>query len=352
MSKPVLRCFLFGICFVFSTSCLSAASKYTLSSMPRINAHTHADNLEKMEGFMEVRRILKEQYDMRMEAFIDLGAPWGRRFRNWGGPDSPFNDVKKRMAFYKKAKDKFEGRFVPCIHDWYIGDGLEFTPKQIVEWKERGIGGFKIWVKWAEGIDSPQFDPVFAKMEEIGMVAAAVHIADPYPGVFCDDPVKFWRMHHQWQRVLDKHPDLVVVNAHMLNLSRSDEQLDRLIYMFETYPNLNIELSATFRRFHHPSREKFRNFLIKYADRILVGFDLGSRVNPGNYQWVADRIHMSFSLLESDRMITYQPYKESKQQMKGLALPIEALEKIYYKNAIRIYPRAKEALLGLGYAVN
>jgi hypothetical protein len=36
---------------------------------------------------------------------------------------------------------------------------------------------------------------------------------------------------------------------------------------------------------------------------------------------------------------------------RGLALPTDVLEKIYYKNAARIYPRIKEQLENLGYSV-
>jgi hypothetical protein len=37
--------------------------------------------------------------------------------------------------------------------------------------------------------------------------------------------------------------------------------------------------------------------------------------------------------------------------VKGPALPMNVLENIYYKNAVRLYPRVKEALEGMGYAL-
>lgn len=49
--------------------------------------------------------------------------------------------------------------------------------------------------------------------------------------------MEFWRQQHAWENVLKKHPRLVVVNAHMLWLCYSDEQLDYLRYMLKTYPN-------------------------------------------------------------------------------------------------------------------
>ena len=37
--------------------------------------------------------------------------------------------------------------------------------------------------------------------------------------------------------------------------------------------------------------------------------------------------------------------------IQGLALPMEVLEKIYFRNAMRIYPHVKENLKALGYPV-
>ena len=36
---------------------------------------------------------------------------------------------------------------------------------------------------------------------------------------------------------------------------------------------------------------------------------------------------------------------------KGLALPLDVLEKIYFRNAVRLYPGVKETLIKLGYKI-
>ena len=38
-------------------------------------------------------------------------------------------------------------------------------------------------------------------------------------------------------------------------------------------------------------------------------------------------------------------------EIEGLELPKKVLEKIYYKNAMRLYPQVKESLVALGYKV-
>ena len=43
--------------------------------------------------------------------------------------------------------------------------------------------------------------------------------------------------------------------------------------------------------------------------------------------------------------------EEGKRKIQGLALPAEVLEKIYFRNAMRIYPHVKANLKNLGYPI-
>jgi hypothetical protein len=112
--------------------------------------------------------------------------------------------------------------------------------------------------------------------------AASPHVTDPC-GTFgrrtewFQEPVKFWRQQRAWENVLKKHPRMVVVNAHMLWLCYSDEQLDCLRYMLSTYPNLNVDLATTAVFLHAVGRDNLRSFMIEYADRILFGTDMASQ---------------------------------------------------------------------------
>ena len=114
------------------------------------------------------------------------------------------------------------------------------------------------------------------------MVAASPHVTNPC-GTFgrrtewFPEPVEFWRQQHAWENVLKKHPRMVVVNAHMLWLCYSDEQLDYLRYMLTTYPNLNVDLATAPDFLHAVGRDNLREFMIEYADRILFGTDMASQ---------------------------------------------------------------------------
>jgi len=288
-----------------------------------------------MEHYVKVSEILKDQYGVNLEVWIDLNFA-----RQSNGTE---------QKYLKEVNEKYKGRFLPCINDYKISDGLRYSAEELVKWQRRGIVGYKIWVGVSPLIDDAVYDSTFAKMEELGMIGASIHISQPYPTKWCDDPVKFWQAHNAWERVLDRHPRLKVINAHMLDHFNSDEQLDYLMYVLETYPNVHVDLAARFQQFHRMDRDKLRNFMIKYADRILFGTDIGGQPKEGKYNEVAESYYRAFQLLETDKVIKGGFF--GKTETKGLALPLGVLEKIYYRNAARLYPRVKAVLIDLGYDV-
>ena len=306
-----------------------------LSTIPRVDVHAHVGDVERMKDYIEVGKVLKDKYKINLEIWINLN--FQRR---------PGEDVSEHL---KVVKEKYKDRFLPCINDYRIQDGLRYPPDELSEWMKKGIVGYKLWFGVTDMIDDPMFEPTFAKMEQIGMVGASIHVAQPCPTTWCEDPVKFWQAQNAWERVLDRHPNLKVVNAHMLDHFNSNEQLDYLAYVLETYPNLNVDLAARFQQFHQMDRDKLRTFMIKYANRILYGTDIGRQPQPGQYENVAEQYHRTFQLLETDEVIKGGFFGET--ETKGLALPVDVLKKIYYQNAAWLYPRVKDVLIQLGYSI-
>ena len=319
-----------------------AAEPFTLQTMPRIDVHTHIGNTwETLDEVLELRKAIQEQLHADLAMWISLGSA--------EPPD---------MAELRK---RYQGRIQFCISDFKIKDGLRFSPQELVHWQEQGVMGFKFYPGWQRGvqIDQAANDPVFDRMEQIGMVAASPHVANPC-GTFgrrtewFSEPVEFWRQQRAWENVLKKHPRLVVVNAHMLWLCYSDEQLDYLRYMLTTYPNLNIDLATTPVFLHAVGRENLRALMIEYADRILFGTDMASAwfvpVLDKQFPKIRDKVpqyQRYFEFLETDKELPSGI--EDEHKMRGLALPLDVLEKIYFRNAMRIYPHIAEALTQLGY---
>jgi predicted TIM-barrel fold metal-dependent hydrolase len=335
-------------CVLWFATCLALAgaaqaeSPFTLANMPRIDVHTHIGNDWKtLDEVMALRQAIREQLHADLAMCFSLGPA--------EPPD--MTELRKR----------YQGRIQFCISDFTIEDGLRFSPQELVHWQKQGVMGFKFYPGWQRGvqIDQAANDPTFDKMEQIGMVAASPHVTNPC-GTFgrrtewFSEPVEFWRQQHAWENVLKKHPRLVVVNAHMLWLCYSDEQLDYLRYMLSTYPNLNIDMATTPVFLHAVGRDNLRDFMIEYADRIVFGTDMASRwfvpVLDKKFPDVRDKVpqyQRYFEFLETDKELPSGIDDERK--MRGLALPLEVLEKIYFRNAMRVYPHIEETLKQLGY---
>ncbi len=330
-----IRRFLCFVSLIVIPHAVPAQTQRDLSLIPRIDVHAHVGAVEKMASYTEVRRILKEKYGEDLAIWINVASPLGPRGEG--------------LSYLKEVEEKYQGRFLTCLTNHNISRGLKFSPEDVAEWMEKGVVGYKIWVGVSPAIDHPANDPTLTRMEQLGFPGASVHISQPYPTRWCEDPVKFWQAQHAWVRVLDRHPRLVVVNAHMLDFFNSDEQLDHLSYMLETYPNLNVDLAARFQQFHRMSNDKLRAFLIRYADRVLFGTDVGE-IKAGSEAEIAERYHKCFQISETDSVVPGGFF--GKTPTKGMALPQDVLEKIYYRNAMRVYPRVKEVLKKLGYPVD
>ena len=323
-----------------------------VGSIPRIDVHAHCGDPRQMDLYVRISDALWKRYGRRLAAWVDLDD-WAPRKVS---PDE----------YLSISAQKYQGRFLLALHDevqsWtprFVR--LNYTPDDLVSWKSRGIVGVKIWVQLSDCIAPPTFDPIFAKMAGIGLPGASIHIANPYPTKWCMDPILYWRAQKAWERVLDRHPRLVVVNAHMLDHFCSDEQLDYLDYMLTAYPNLHVDLAAREMQFQLMSYDKLREFLIRRADRILFGTDIGhvgsmsgTDINreEESVERVAEHYNRCFRLLETDEMVKGCFYDEDygpDVERKGMVLPRDVLEKIYYRNAVCIYPQAGKTLRGLGY---
>ncbi len=336
MTRTRLAVLILCIPVLCRSQALPAQDKHTISAMPRVDVHSHVGSAERMGHYVKVAEVLKDKYGINLAVWIDLSF-----LREPGASEQEYMNA---------ANGRYKGRFLPCINDYKIADGLRYSPDELVEWQNKGIAGYKIWVGVSPLIDVPANDATFTKMEEIGMIGASVHISQPCPTKWCEDPVKFWEAQNAWERVLDRHPKLKVVNAHMLDHFNSDEQLDYLRYVLKAYPNVHVDLGARFQQFHRMDRDKLRQFVIEHCDRILFGTDIGGQPREGRYAEVAESYRRVFQLLETDEMIEGGFFGGTKT--RGLALPMDVLEKIYYRNAARLYPRVEDVLKDLGYVNN
>ncbi|MDC1392731.1 amidohydrolase [Flavobacteriaceae bacterium] len=126
--------------------------------------------------------------------------------------------------------------------------------------------------------------------------------------------------------VFRKHPNTTFINAH---LGWMGNDLDRLGEHLDLYPNVLTEIGAVLAEIgRQPIRAK--QFFTTYQDRILFGKD---SYNVSEY-------YTYFRVLETnDEYFEYYRKRHAHWRMYGLALPDSVLKKLYYKNALKLFPK-------------
>ena len=126
--------------------------------------------------------------------------------------------------------------------------------------------------------------------------------------------------------VFRKHPKTTFINAH---LGWMGNDLDRLGEHLDLYPNVLTEIGAVLAEIgRQPIRAK--QFFTTYQDRILFGKD---SYNVSEY-------YTYFRVLETnDEYFEYYRKRHAHWRMYGLALPDSVLKKLYYKNALKLFPK-------------
>jgi predicted TIM-barrel fold metal-dependent hydrolase len=248
----------------------------------------------------------------------------------------------------------------------YAKDVIAFLDRTF----QQGAVGVKIWkeigidIKTRDGKfmlpDDPLFDPIYAHIAKRGKVLHA-HLAEPIDAWLPLDPnsahYNYYSTNPEWHlygkpeypshaaiiaardRIMEKHPTLVVLGAHLGSL---EHDLEGIAARFDKYPNFFIECSARTRNLtRHPS-DKVRAFMIKYQDRILYGVDAGwkpyrmERVTDAQRQGHVNRVELryraDYDYYAGKGEITYDNRK-----VQALNLPRGVLEKFYHQNAQRLF---------------
>jgi predicted TIM-barrel fold metal-dependent hydrolase len=140
-----------------------------------------------------------------------------------------------------------------------------------------------------------------------------------------------------------KHPKTRFVNAHLAMLYYDPEKLASFL---ETYPNADVEISATVQDLGRAPR-MWREFIIKYQDRILMGTDGNPARQPDDF-WTPHWRYLE----------TYDEYFPHPAQIRteggspghgrwhisGIGLPDSVLRKVYYENALRHLPSLRDSI--------
>jgi predicted TIM-barrel fold metal-dependent hydrolase len=245
-----------------------------------------------------------------------------------------------------------------------IGKALDATFAQgavmVKIWKEVGIE-----LKRPDGSfllpDDPVLDPVYAHLAARRKPLLA-HLAEPreawmpldakgvHYGYYSRNPrwhlygkpgfPSHGRLMEARDRILAKHPGLVVIGAHIGSL---EHDVDEVATRLDRYPNFHVEVSARTRDLTRQPSAKVRAFFLKYRDRILYGVDRSWMPHRTPQVTPSDAEREKFATdLEAQYRRDWDYYAGTgsiaygADTVEALGLPPEVLEKFYWKNAERI----------------
>lgn len=205
-------------------------------------------------------------------------------------------------------------------------------------------------------VDNPRFDKIIDYVKSRGKVVVG-HLGEPRncwlpldsmtvksdQKYFTEYPQYHMYLHPEFpsyedqidarDRFLDKHPDLMFVGAHLGSLEWSTDELAKRL---DKYPNMAVDMAERICHWQYQSLteyEKVRRFILKYQDRLIYGTDLYVDGNTQHDElkkhahevWTAD-----WRYFVTDDEMTAPQVEGS---FKGLKLPREVVDKIYYANA-------------------
>jgi predicted TIM-barrel fold metal-dependent hydrolase len=255
-------------------------------------------------------------------------------------------------------------------------DFAERTIRWLDETFERGAVMTKIWkeigleVKTPSGEfllpDDPIFDPIYAHLARRGKPLLA-HIAEPLDAWLPLDPESVhyryysrtpeWHLHGREEfphhseliaardNIMEKHPDLVVIGAHLGSL---EHDVDEVARRLERYPNFYVDVAARTPDLARQPTGKVRDFFLKYQDRIVYGLDAiwrpyrdGPRTEEERTAFVErleQRYRLDYAFYAGTDSLEY-----ADRRVRALGLPETVLEKFYSGNAQRLLPELASA---------
>jgi predicted TIM-barrel fold metal-dependent hydrolase len=215
----------------------------------------------------------------------------------------------------------------------------------------RGLGeigkGLGMDIKNPDGsrlkLDDPELGPVWDMAAKLN-IPVFIHTGEPpaffepldyhnerwlelalFPGRRHQDGVRFDELMAERDRMVMKHPRTNFILAHM---GWHANDLGRLGKMFDKMPNLYAEVGAILYEIGRQPRFA-REFFTKYQDRILFGKD---SFQPDEYPY-----YWRVFETADDYFDYYRDY-HAFWKLYGIDLPDPVLQKVYYRNALKLVP--------------
>jgi predicted TIM-barrel fold metal-dependent hydrolase len=334
-----------------------APSSSALGRVPMIDMHVHLSS----GGSTRLLELMK-RYGIDHVVNLSGGHPLGNlrgqiaEARSTGGKITVFTGFP-----YEQAESPGYGPRMAKI----IRLGHDMGAKGLKIFKALGLG-----VPGPDGkllaVDDPELDPAFETAGELGM-PIAIHSGDPrafwlpvdaknerfaelsaHPGwaLYGRKVPSFDEILSELERRIARHPKTTFISVHFGNCA---EDIDRVASTMRRYPNMYIDTAARIPEMGRHPPDKLRAFFTEFQDRIVYGSDLGIGPEPeplflgssGPNPPTPDEQELFFSATHrffetSDKNFAHPTPIQGSWTINGIALPRPILEKVYYKNAMRL----------------
>ncbi|SHM84558.1 Amidohydrolase [Cyclobacterium lianum] len=281
-----------------------------------------------------------------------------------------WNDVYRKFAYGRQQENSYPEKVSNvtafAVADW---DSPDWESK-VIQWLDscfdQGALGVKVWKNIGMvsrdtagnliQIDDARFDPIFEHIQMRGKTLMG-HLAEPrncwlpLDEMTTNNDRNYYGNHpeyHMYQQpempsheelirrrdnMLEKHPDLKFVGAHMGSL---EYDVDELASTLDRFPNMAVDLAARMGQVFYQTaedRENVRDFFIRYQDRLLYATDLSD-----NGERSEEELHAAMDAAwkrDWEFFVTDNEMKSNliNQPFRGLKLPREVVDKVFYTNA-------------------
>ena len=320
------------------------------SKYPFIDVHSHHWNM----AVQDLSGIVEEMDDLNMKFMINLS---GSGYATFLGKQSLMDlNLSKSL---KNIKENFPSRFGVFVNlDLKKIDDKDFASSSVKILENAvkdGAIGLKIYkdlgltLKDSKGVrvkvDDKRLSPIWNACGELN-IPVLIHSGEPSPFF---DPID--KYNERWLHARQKpnsfrpsnrypsfdtvmkeqynmfknHSNTTFINAHMGWMAND---LDKLEKHLDSLPNVYTEIGAVIGELGRQPR-RARQFFIDYQDRIMFGKDTYKKSEFDVY----------FRVLETnDEYFDYYRKRHGLWKMYGLNLPDEVLKKLYFKNALKLFP--------------
>ena len=318
-----------------------------------IDVHSHLWNMP----LMDLNELVAEMDEINMGYIVNLSG-------------SGFGPQAAKDLYFEKSTENIKenqpgriGLFVNVdFNSIDLENHIENQVSIIRDAVTKGAIGLKVYKslgltnKDSKGnrvaVDDERLGPIWEVCGELG-IPVLIHSADPFqfwqdkdgqnerwfelkekPNRYYGDSdfiPPFEDIIKEQHTIFERHKKTTFINAHLgwmgNDLKRLGEHLDR-------YPNVVTEFGAVIAELGRQPKTA-RQFFIDYQDRIMFGKDSYNK----------EEFYTYFRVLESDdEYFSYFRKRHAFWKMYALNLPDEVLKKVYYKNALKLFPSIDKSL--------